>query len=104
MFDLRSDFPNQWHGFLTSSDHQQSFEITQDRFPYMFQGKGLDVQEVTAHGVPKDRTSEIRVQDWIGPMRAVGPLQLTAPVAEAETIAGLDTIIVVLRYQIATAP
>ena len=58
----------------------------------MFQGKGLDVQEVTAHGVPKDRTSEIRVQDWIGPMRAVGPLQLTAPVAEAETIAGLDTI------------
>jgi hypothetical protein len=57
LFSLRHEFPTEWHRFLNTADangdHVQAFSLTKDRFPFLFQGRTIKVNQVDLLGVSK---------------------------------------------------
>src|SRR6185295_9961365 len=56
LFSLRHEFPSEWHRFQSiadnNGDHKQTFSLNKQRFPFMFQGSVVTVNEIEVFGVP----------------------------------------------------
>lgn len=57
LFSLRHEFPTEWHQFKQSTEGNPGMTIrfSQDRFPFIFQGKDITIREIKVH----NRASEI---------------------------------------------
>ena len=53
IFDLKHDFPTQWHQLLSPNQETTSFEITNSHFPYLFNGRTLEIIETKVYLKPK---------------------------------------------------
>ncbi|MBK8128911.1 MAG: hypothetical protein IPK53_08180 [bacterium] len=57
LFSLRHEFASEWHRFLVSAnangDHVQTFTLTKNHFPILFQEWGITIESIELFGVPK---------------------------------------------------
>ena len=57
VFSLKHEFPTEWHRLVNiaadNGNHQQSFELAKERFPFLFQGNKLKLTQVELFAVPK---------------------------------------------------
>jgi hypothetical protein len=56
-FSLRHEFPTEWRRMLLSpnaaGDHVQKFVLNKERFPFLFQGKVIEIKRIDLVGQPK---------------------------------------------------
>ena len=53
IFDLKHDFPTQWHQLLSQTQQPTKFTITQSHFPYLFNARTLEITETKVYLKPK---------------------------------------------------
>jgi hypothetical protein len=58
LFSLRHEFPSEWHRLQrvadNNGDHRQVFSLDKQRFPFVFHGKIITINNIELFGVPKD--------------------------------------------------
>jgi len=62
IISLRHEFPTEWYRFKTVADangkHVQTFSLSKDRFPFLFQGRTISITQIDLLGVPKPVTDQ----------------------------------------------
>ena len=103
LFSLRHEYPTEWHQFLTTANtdgnHVQTFTLSEDRFPFLFQGRTLTIKRVDLFGVPKAEQEISMLPELSPPGREAPPLQDGARIGQL-----MHKVVTPLSVKVALVP
>jgi hypothetical protein len=97
LFSLRHEFPSEWHAFLhppdSAPDQTMTINLTQERFPFLYRGKRIQIYQVAVflkfrdmHDPAKYAADGTPLGDYAAKADGMLTLNLTPPSGTAKTL------------------